>query len=124
MLNKRDNQILEAILSKRVSELAEHEIGILKARSAYLSEEEQEKFADVLGDKKTKAKSKADNKGKSKPKADKKKETKKEDKKPEGDQDAKFKKLMEDAMELGVDTKGMTTIEELEKAIDEYLASN
>lgn len=125
MLNPKDNEILEAIVSKPVSELAEHEIGILKARSSYLTDEEKDKFAEILDGKK-KAKAKPEAKKPAKKQEAKKPEAKKPEvqTKPEVKEDKDFKKLMEDAMELGIDTTGMTTIEELEKAIDEYLASN
>jgi len=50
-------EILKKITEKEVKELSEDEIAFLKARQDYLSDEEKEKFWEILEEKKEKIRS-------------------------------------------------------------------
>lgn len=109
-LNQRDREVLATILAKPSEELVAHEISIIKARVAYLDEDQLEKFAEHF---KTKEVKKA-------------LETKKKPevkKAPEVVEDAELIKLRSDADGLGIKTEGMTK-EEIVTAIDTELAKN
>jgi len=49
-MNKEAQQILDEITSKSVQDLTEGDIAFLKARQSYLSNDQKEKFAEVLGE--------------------------------------------------------------------------
>lgn len=51
-MNDGAKKQLDEILAKPVEMLNEYDISILRARSSYLTEEESEKYSEVLGGKK------------------------------------------------------------------------
>lgn len=127
MLNPRDTKILNDILAKPVNEVLEHEVAILRARASYLDEDQLKAYSDYLKGKKQAKKQEKKESNKSKSAKESKKVEKKVEKKQEKNSDGpdeEFKKLIEDAMELGIDTTGLTTKEEIEAKIDEELSKN
>lgn len=57
-MDPKSQEVLEAICLKEIDALQETEIGFLKARSSYLSDEMKDKFSSILSDGETKKKSK------------------------------------------------------------------
>ena len=49
-MNKEAQEFLDAIRAKEPIELNEDEVAFLRARSSYLTGDQREKFAEVLGD--------------------------------------------------------------------------